>query len=361
MITRKLDLNITPYIPVGISKEKLVFFDIETTGFAADVSTMYLLGAVFYEEGKWALYQWFADDRRSEEKIINSFFEKLSADTTLVSFNGVAFDVNFIEKRCNKYGISTPLSGLSHIDLYKMIRPYKELFKLDNLKQKTIEVFMGIKRDDKYSGGDLIKVYGSYLMAKVAGKPESSSMYDLLILHNEDDLKGLVMLSKLLELLENISEPFIIGGAKLDYVSNVLLISFHICIFIDDRLKLEKNGISLVIAGDKGRLSIPLYHDELKFFYPNYKDYYYVPSEDMAIHKSVSFYVDKEYRTKAKAANCYSKHTGSFVPEFDEVISPYFKIDYHDTVLYVETTSEFLYNTEQISAYTRHIIDYLLH
>ena len=67
------------------------------------------------------------------------------------------------------------------------------------------------------------------------------------------------------------------------------------------------------------------------------------------------------YRTKAKAANCYSKHTGSFVPEFDEIISPYFKIDYHDTVLYVETTSEFLYNTEQISAYTRHIIDHLLH
>ncbi|MCR4778320.1 MAG: ribonuclease H-like domain-containing protein [Lachnospiraceae bacterium] len=361
MITRKLDLDIAPYIPVGISKEKIVFFDIETTGFAADVSTMYLLGAVLYEDDKWVLYQWFADDRRSEEKIINSFFDRLSADTTLVSFNGVAFDVNFIEKRCSRYGITSPLSNLSHLDLYKLIRPYKDLFRLENLKQKTIEVFMGINRDDKYSGGDLIKVYGSYLMAKVAGKPECSSMYDLLILHNEDDLKGLVKLSKLIELLENISEPFVVGGAKLDYENNVLSVTFPICINIDKRFKAEKDGISLVVSGNKCKLTVPLYHDELKFFYPNYKDYYYVPSEDIAIHKSVSFYVDKEYRTKAKAANCYSKHTGSFVPEFDEIISPYFKIDYHDTVLYVETTSEFLYNTEQISAYTRHIIDHLLH
>ena len=73
MITRRLELDLSPYIPVGISKENTVFFDIETTGFAADVSTMYLLGAVFFEDDKWVLYQWFADDRRSEEKIINSF------------------------------------------------------------------------------------------------------------------------------------------------------------------------------------------------------------------------------------------------------------------------------------------------
>ena len=255
---------------------------------------------------------------------------------------------------------SSPLSSLSHIDLYKMIRPYKDLFSLPNLKQKTLEVFLGINREDRFSGGDLIKVYGEYLMTKVKKLPNTEEMYDTLILHNEDDLKGLLLLSKLSELVENIEQPVVVGGAELDFEKNVLSVVFPICTSLNKRLNVTKNGISFSISGNRARLSVPLYHDELKFFYPNYKDYYYVPSEDKAIHKSVAFYVDKEYRTKAKAANCYSKHTGSFVPEFDEVITPYFKIDYNDNVLYVETTSDFLYNTERISAYTGHMIKYLI-
>ncbi|MBO7375233.1 MAG: ribonuclease H-like domain-containing protein, partial [Lachnospiraceae bacterium] len=249
----------------------------------------------------------------------------------------------------------------NNIDLYKLIRPYKALFGLENLKQKTIERFMGIDREDKYTGGELIKDYGLFLRAKHDKLPEAQVLYDRLILHNEEDILGMLELSRIIELHENLTEPVVVGGAELDHEKNLLSITFPVCIRLGKRCKLEKNNISLVLFDNKARISVPLYHDELKFFYPNYKDYYYIPDEDKAIHKSVAFYVDKEFRTKAKAANCYSKHTGSFVPEFDEVIKPYFKIDYHDTVLFVETTPEFLYNTDQISAYTGHLIKYLMH
>ena len=75
----------------------------------------------------------------------------------------------------------------------------------------------------------------------------------------------------------------------------------------------------------------------------------------MAIHKSVAFYVDKDYRTKAKAANCYSKKTGRFLPEFSDIISPYFKIEYNDKTMYFEMTDEFMQNKEQIKLYSLHI------
>ena len=42
--------------------------------------------------------------------------------------------------------------------------------------------------------------------------------------------------------------------------------------------------------------------DTLKYFYDNYKDYFYLPKEDTAIHKSVATYVDKDFRQKAKTA-----------------------------------------------------------
>ena len=36
---------------------------------------------------------------------------------------------------------------------------------------------------------------------------------------------------------------------------------------------------------DTTKLSIKIYSGELKYFYPNYKDYYYLPEEDTAIQQ----------------------------------------------------------------------------
>ena len=73
-------------------------------------------------------------------------------------------------------------------------------------------------------------------------------------------------------------------------------------------------GITVVLSDNKLKLLIPITSCELKHFYPNYKDYYYLPLEDTAMHKSVAQFVDKNYRTQAKAANCYARKCGEFVP-----------------------------------------------
>lgn len=41
--------------------DKILFVDIETTGFTAKSSVLYLIGVAFYQAGHWRIRQWFAD------------------------------------------------------------------------------------------------------------------------------------------------------------------------------------------------------------------------------------------------------------------------------------------------------------
>ena len=107
---------------------------------------------------------------------------------------------------------------------------------------------------------------------------------------------------------------------------------------------------------NSGKIKIEICNQELKFFFQNYKDYYYLPIEDTSIHKSVAFYVDKNFRTKAKAANCYSKKTGAFLPQYETIVTPYFKKDYNDKSTYFEITDEFSNNTNLQLKYIQHLL-----
>lgn len=57
---------------------------------------------------------------------------------------------------------------------------------------------------------------------------------------------------------------------------------------------------------------------ELKTFFKDYKDYYYLPAEDYAIHKSVGEFVDRSARKQATAHTAYIKKAGTFIPVYDE-------------------------------------------
>ena len=60
------------------------------------------------------------------------------------------------------------------------------------------------------------------------------------------------------------------------------------------------------IFPDKLRLCVPVVNDRVKLFYKDYKNYYYLPEQNCAIHKSVAAYVDKSRRTAATKNTCYT-------------------------------------------------------
>ena len=81
----------------------------------------------------------------------------------LIHFNADTFDIPYIQRLARQYRLPWDLSGVLSIDLYKKIRPYRELLGLPNCKLKTVEQYFGISREDRYSGGELIYVYEEYL------------------------------------------------------------------------------------------------------------------------------------------------------------------------------------------------------
>ena len=184
--------------------EDLLFFDIETTGFSGDYTHLYLIGCTYFQKGTWHLIQWFADTADSEAEILHSFFHFLEQFKTVVHFNGDGFDIPYLLKRCKAFKLPYDFSGVSSIDIYKKIKPFRSLLKLEQLKQKSIERFLGIYREDQYHGGQLIDVYKIYLQT------HEDELYDMLMLHNREDLEGMPLILPILNYPDFFEHPFLL-------------------------------------------------------------------------------------------------------------------------------------------------------
>lgn len=331
-----------------------LFFDIETTGFSAAHSKVYLIGCLYYdsEENLFRTIQWFMDKDNEEDKLIAAFFDFSKDFTHIIHFNGDGFDIPYITSKCRYFKLFNGFSALKSIDIYRSALVMKNVFKLQNLKQKTIEDFLNLHREDKYSGRELIEVYESYL------KNKDNESLALLVLHNLDDIKGLLNLLTIFNYAEIFNGSYNIQSISIE--KNEAVIEARLFYTLPSRISASLNTFYMTAYGNTVKIKINIYTDELKFFYSNYKDYYFLPEEDCSIHKSVAFYVDKNFRTQAKAANCYSKKTGNFLPQYKDVISPYFKREYNDKITYFEVTEEFLKDASAIKAYSLHILNLLL-
>ncbi len=101
---------------------------------------------------------------------------------------------------------------------------------------------------------------------------------------------------------------------------------------------------------------IPLIEGEMKHFYPNYKDYYYLPYEDTAVHKSVGVYVAKSARQRATAKTCYTKMSGLFLPQSPPLGQPVFQKEYSDKLTCLPYRQELLLDPWMADAYLRQLL-----
>ena len=360
-ITKELDCSIE-YIPyTGYEKNEIVFFDIETTGFSPETTIIYMIGCIYYQQNRLICSQWFSDTKEAQSEVISAFFEFIKNYKLLICYNGQGFDIPYLKKKCAMYKLDYSFDNIDCLDIYKVIQPFHSLIKTPNLKQKSIELFLGINREDKYSGGELIEIYLKYLNTR------SNDLMNLLTLHNHDDLIGMTKLLSMLSYQAAYNGQMNVQSIASDTYTlpegtdgKEITFNMLLSLPVPRRVSCGNDTFYLVLHKDMARLTVKAYTKELKYFYPNYKDYYYLPNEDTAIHKSVAFYVDKNFRTRAKAANCYSKKTGCFLPQYDEIICPYFKIDYYDKTKYFEFTDEFKNDNDAVKKYFLHIMTHLI-
>lgn len=359
-------------------KEDLVFFDIETTGFSATMSYVYLIGCAYYDGTKFQLMQWFSEGIEEELQLLTYFFEFIQSYHLLIHYNGSGFDLPYLEQKCKEYKLPYHFKDIVSVDIYKQLIPYKKRLPIPNLKLKTVETFLGIQRKDSFSGGELIEVYTKYLafhmyekkrtihedypISKASGLPilgagNSQELLKSLLLHNAEDVMGLLKVADILAYTDLFSFHVHILSAEITnqiFECKVKLLSplpKPITYELELPLKTKMLHCTVKATTTEAIIQVPCFHGELKYFFDNYKDYYYLPCEDTAIHKSIGEYVDKNYRENAKANNCYIKKSGTFLPQKGCFFSPVFREEFKDKITFFEISDDFLSIPSKILQY----------
>lgn len=354
----ELPYNFSDPITDRIFTENAIFFDIETTGFSPAKTSVYLIGCASRKGNRLVIDQFFAETPGQEANILTAFFSYMADYDTLITFNGVGFDIPYLKGRCLHYHLPDPFSCFTCLDIFKVVSQLKFLLKLPNYKQKSIERFLDIEREDTYNGGELIDVYKSYVLSP------SKEAETLLKLHNYEDVLDMPRLLPIMAYPELFHGRFSVCSIEgNEYTSfdgstghKELLLTLQNDFPVPKRVSCSQDDFYLTANGNTTMLRIRLFEGELKYFFQDYKNYYYLPEEDTAIPKNVASAVDKEYRKKATAATCYSRKYAIFLPQYEEIITPVFREKPKGRKSYFELTAAFAESESLQRQYVKHIL-----
>ena len=317
----------------NISLEDTLLYDIETTGLNPKSSQLYLLGILLFHKENIELIQYFAESVLDEEEILEQFFQLCKAKKVLISFNGEGFDNRFVESMAKSYGKLPLHLNLKQLDLFKLIRKRKKFYGLESCSLKSCERFLGIHREDRCSGGELSSVYQEYLQDKDSENIFQGNVHfqraELLVRDemkekNDNHQKDNSLQIKDLEL----------GERQNSRTTEKLCLRFSLPSSVPVPLTLTPKNFLLEIKETSLCLTVPLYQGELCYFFKDYKDYEFIPSEDRVVHKSLAAMYPKEMREKAKASTAYQKMKTSFLPVFQEE-EKVFKKTYQDKQCFI--------------------------
>ena len=170
--------------------------DIETTGLDRARCRFVLGGLLDIRQG--TLHQIFADDTSEEPEALAAFMELTASFDVVVTYNGRHFDLPFLAERMARNGLDRMRgegSELSYdgydLDLYQVLNGHSPIRRLlPNLRQKTVESYMGLwsDRSDEISGAESVELYYHYMKTK---DPEARRQ---ILLHNSDDVLQLTRL-----------------------------------------------------------------------------------------------------------------------------------------------------------------------
>ena len=314
IISKHIDITAHDPLLTDISPlSDFLFLDIETTGLGAEQASVYLIGCIYHQADGWNLIQWMDTTGSQEKEILSSFLLFASSYKILVHYNGDRFDLPFLRKRI-----------------------------------------------EYQCGGDLVKIFKKFTV-----DPDPALMQKLLT-HNEADVTGLLSLLPLL-IFRDLEEPqFRVRKAQANYYTDYdgsrkeeMFLFFRLPRALPAPVYASADHCYVKIEGDSGTLKIPLYTEVMKYFYANYKDYYFLPAEDMAVHKYLASYVDKTRRVQARPETCYTRKAGSFLPQWDLFRTPFFKRAYADSELFFEFTDECKRSRDFLSEYAAYVFTHI--
>jgi hypothetical protein len=247
-ITKKINVELPEFLNSNYDASNYMILDIETTGLSRTYDQVILVGFIYNENNQWYITQLFCDHRKEEKKLLEKLTEYIRDDHLLITYNGHAFDIPFLNQRYQHHQMNYKLSTEKHFDLYRVVRASKKSLNLDNYKLKSIELFLGIERTDEISGKESVELYELYEYSR------SKELKNKICLHNYEDILLMIPTLKILNYIpENITYKYFpiyhltsLGGCYLntfisthDYIELTIYVQRLLKPWVDYRLGLS--------------------------------------------------------------------------------------------------------------------------
>ena len=295
----------------------MLFVDIETTGFSAERSPIYLIGIACCDEDiRLTLY--LAETREEEPQILKAFLRQLTERPIqqIVTFNGERFDLPYLKTRAGLCGLSElasilpgsdSASSLTSVDLYRSIARHRHLFHLEHYRQRSIEEFLGVQRNDEYDGGKLIEVYRRY-----EKKPDAESE-KLLVLHNREDVEGMLRILPMLAYDQWDQNSMSLQSLDWDWEDRHLYITLTLNRTLPQPVRLNGEAHYIRMEGDRLKAALPIRQDPLKYYFPYPAQYVYLTREGTVVPKMLASTIPSDQKRPAKREECYTTIEGQFL------------------------------------------------
>lgn len=216
---KKYSSKVLDFYIGNIPHKKIGVLDIETTGLSPQTCNFVLGGLLIYQEDGVLVKQYFAENINEEAATLKAFLDDVAQLDLVITYNGKHFDINFLKTRMAELGILRDYQFPFNLDIYLVLNGHSSLRKvLPNLKQKTVENYMGLwaSRTDEISGAESVELYFEFV------RTQSSDLRHIIMLHNSDDIE---QLSQLLPVFEktDIHKAFFTLGFPVDdlYISKI--------------------------------------------------------------------------------------------------------------------------------------------
>ena len=165
--------------------ERVCYLDIETTGLS--MAPLFLVGLMYATGGRLTMDQLFARDYSEEETVLGFLAELMPRFDIFVTFNGITFDVPFIEERMTIHRMVFPAPP-THIDLLPIARLVVG-DRTPNHRLQTLEThFCKRRRVGDIAGADIPGAYHDFVRTQ-----DAKDMANI-IHHNRLDLVTMLQL-----------------------------------------------------------------------------------------------------------------------------------------------------------------------
>jgi uncharacterized protein YprB with RNaseH-like and TPR domain len=178
-----------PDFDTPIARERLWFFDTETTGLAGGSGTRaFMVGVARFGPDGLTITQFTTATMAAEAAMLEAALPSLDDDAVLVSYNGRSYDRPLLSTRLTLARLRDPLRDRPHLDL---LHPTRRRWRdhLPDCRLATVErQMLGIVRDDDLPGSEAPAAWLAFL------RGGSAALLRRVGEHNAQDLASLATL-----------------------------------------------------------------------------------------------------------------------------------------------------------------------